>query len=113
MRSHAPAPARGVRAWLRRVLPYPIAAGAIAAVFSRYSPADIAREVGKGQTLAVVPYALLVMLVNLAFVSGADAIVLRACAGRPGWPAVAVGRPEPPSSAPSATRPCTEVTGCG
>jgi hypothetical protein len=69
-----------------------IAALAIAAVFTRYSPADIAREVGRGETLAVVPYALLLMLVNLAFVSGADAIILRACTGRPGWPAVAVGK---------------------
>jgi hypothetical protein len=80
------------RIWLRRLAPYAIAGTAIIAILSRYSLREIGRELARGDWLAVAPLALLLMLVNLLFVSTADSIVLRACSRAPGWVGVLVGK---------------------
>jgi hypothetical protein len=76
---------RGFRYWLRQVVPLVIAAVVIAAILRKYPPSDIARQIRLGEPLAVIPYAAVLMLVNILLISYSDALVIRGCLGAPSF----------------------------
>jgi hypothetical protein len=77
------APPAGWRPWVRRLAPYLVATAAIVAVLRRYPPAAIAREMQRGEWLAMAPFMILLLTVGLSMVVVSDWMVMRACTGGP------------------------------
>lgn len=78
--------------WAKRLAPYCIAAVALAAVFSRYSPRRIAAEVEHGRVLPLVPIAFVLLVSSLLLVALADTVVMRKCTGGPRFLDVLFGK---------------------
>lgn len=66
---------------LKRAAPYAVAGGALAMILWKHPPGEIARELGKGEALAVVPVPLAMVLLTLVTVSAADWLVIRGATG--------------------------------
>ena len=80
------------RAWLRRLVPWLATAGVVAFLLHRYPLARIAREIGQGDALAMVPFALVGGVATLFLICGCDALVLRAALGGPRYRDVLRGK---------------------
>lgn len=79
----------GWRLWLRRLAPWVVAGIAIALVLRKYPADEIAREMQKGNVLAMLPFAAALLTVGLMMVATADYVVIRGCSPRPRyWVAV-------------------------
>ena len=74
------------------MLPWAVAIGAIALILRKYSLAEIAREVARGNTLATIPFALGGFVVTLLLVAIADGIVMRDNLGAPRYRDVIRGK---------------------
>lgn len=78
-----------VRTWARRVGPWLVAAGVLTLLLRRYSPADIARELGRGEVLPLLPVAAALVAVSVLLIAAADHLVLGRVVGRlPYWDVV-------------------------
>lgn len=66
-----------MRTWLSWLAPYVVAGAVIVFISQRYSISAIRAEMAKGQTLPLVPLALLTYFASLAWVAFADRTVLR------------------------------------
>jgi hypothetical protein len=77
---------------VRQVAPYVVATAAIVMVLRRYGPGEIAGEMKRGNTLAMVPYAVLMLTIGITLVALADWLVIRACTGKPSFPVALRGK---------------------
>lgn len=68
------------RKWLVRLVPYALAATALAMIMRRYPPSKIAAEMARGHAPAMVPYALALVLGGICLISASDRQILR-CIG--------------------------------
>ncbi|MCC6215622.1 MAG: hypothetical protein IT376_12225 [Polyangiaceae bacterium] len=66
---------------VKRGAPYLVAGAALGTILWQHPPGEIAREVGKGAALAVVPIPLAMVALTLFTVSAADWLVIRASTG--------------------------------
>lgn len=73
--------ARGLRGWLRRLLPWTIALGALGLIASRYSFEGIALEMAQGNFWAMVPVTLALPCTAIFFITIADRAVFRSAFG--------------------------------
>jgi hypothetical protein len=64
------------RRWFWRVLPYAVAAIAIAAILWKYPPSRIAVEMQNGDMLAMAPFAALLIAVGIFIVGSSDFVIL-------------------------------------
>jgi hypothetical protein len=64
------------RIWLRRIAPWVIATGVLVFVLREHSPARILEEMGHGNSLPLIPLALVLIFANLVLICLADRIVI-------------------------------------
>lgn len=62
--------------WFWRVLPYVVATVAIGAILWKYPPSQIAKEMEAGDTLAMAPFALILVAIGIFIVSRSDFVIL-------------------------------------
>jgi len=74
---------RPSKRWAWRLVSAGIAALAIVAIVWRYSPAQIAAEMARGETLAMLPYGVALALSSLPLVAAADRVVIARSLERP------------------------------
>jgi hypothetical protein len=67
-------PAPKKKLW--RVVPYLVAAGAIAAILYRYRPQDIAAEMGRGNFLGILPIAFVLVATGVLPIAASDWVIL-------------------------------------
>ena len=71
------------RRLLRRLAPWLLAGVVLAVLFLRHSPEEIAREMARGEALAILPWAALVALLSLGTMALADRLLFAAALGAP------------------------------
>lgn len=74
--------------WFQRFGPYLVAALAVALVARKFSLAEIAANLSRGDWLGMAPWPLAGIVVSWLFATTGDFLALRAAGARPRWPAL-------------------------